>query len=525
MQDRQFSIITPLHKKGYESLERFMLHLKEQDYQNFEVVFVLNSPDGEAHDFVMAHDGWKYRLVDAGYDADLGNGNHCRAFNKGAEAATGDYLLFLDPDVYLYPGILREYKDAFDKHPEAGFVYGDYDLEGAGRVQGRSYDEYQLRCANYVSGAFPIRSEAFRGWNEAIQSLQDWDMWLSAVEGGAKGHYIARPCFVTDPPSQGGISMNSAANWQERYTEIRSLHETPLGDTVVTSLGAPFHATVMAKILGVDVRVMNNLPNFKPHQYRNILLLGFYPTGWEGHMKLFYELGDIQSNLAYEKRIIHWIGTDIYQMQHMLSWMALQNIRGMLTDPEFGFIHLTECTATQLELAELGISSQVIPLPASTIYDTCPLPDEFTVGVYINPTQDMYFEEFMYDVADAMPDVKFKFFGNHGLVKTEANKEWVGWVNMAEFLPTISAIVRLTKHDGLPVSPIEAMMMGRNALTSQPLDHAMSATYIGGQPDKADIVNRIYELKELPLNVTGSAYWRKECSPSTYRDRMAAVLA
>ena len=157
----------------------------------------------------------------------MGNGNHCRAFNFGASHSSGDYLLFLDPEVYLYPGILRVYKDKFDENPDVDFIYGHYDIENFGRIQGRTFNKYELYCANYVSGGYPVRKEAFKGWDENILSLQDWDMWLSVVDAGGKGLFIDMPCFTTAMSEKGGISHDSSTHWLERYNKVRVKHGHP----------------------------------------------------------------------------------------------------------------------------------------------------------------------------------------------------------------------------------------------------------------------------------------------------------
>lgn len=530
-QNKKFSVIVPLYKDGFKTLDRFLLCLKEQDYKNFEVIFVHNSPNGEGKKFLHMEDSPTKNFpnqiieLDAGYDKKLGNGNHCRAFNYGAKHASGDYLLFLDPEVYLYPGILREYKNKFEENPDVAFVYGHYDIEGIGRISGRTFSEYELYCANYISGAYPVRKEAFKGWDPEIKSLQDWDMWLSVVDAGGKGLFFEMPCFTTAPPEQGGISHDSATNWLDRYNKVRIKHGRPSSETVVTSLGAPFHATNTAEILGVDSRVHNNIHTTKENDYKNVYLLGFYPEGWDGHMRLFYPLGDLSKDPLPGKKIIHWIGTDIFNMMHKLSWMAVKNITTFLNDKDFNFIHLTEAQHTHDELKELGIDSQIIPLPTKDIRKVSPLPKKFTVGVYINPTQDMYFESFMYEIADAMPDIQFKFFGNNNMKdKVEKNKEWVGWVDMKEFLPTISALVRLTIHDGLPLGPIETMQAGRNVLSSTPLKYALHAKYVGGEPVKEEIVKQIRQLKKMPLNKDGSVYWQEEMSHELFKKRIEKLL-
>jgi len=532
-QTKKFSVIIPLYKDNYKTLERCLLCLREQDYKNFEVIFVHNSPDEDSKKYLQGKEFKKfikklnYKEIDAGYKPELKSGNHCRAFNKGTEVATGDYYIFHDPDIYHYPGVFREYAEAFEANPEVDFVYGDYDFEhGTGRISGRKFNSYELRCANYVSGAFPIKKEAFKGWDENIESLQDWDMWLSAIDNGAKGFYIGRPCFTTELPTEDGISANQADNWLERYSQIRAKHGFPVSETVVTSLGAPFHASNTAEIIGADTRVLNNLHIYKPHEYKNIYLIGFYPSTWDKHLRLFYELGDVKKKLTGGKRIIHWVGTDIYQMQHNLSWIAWQNIKNFLNDPEFGFIHLSEAPHTQKELHELGIETEVVPLPPKVELDLHAFPKDFTVGVYINPTQDMYYEEFMYSVADALPDIKFKFFGNPNKVdNVEDNKEWVGWVDdMQEFMNGISALVRLTVHDGLPIGPVQALQAGRNVLASVPLEHALLAEYKDGMPDIEDTVAKIRQMETMGVNTAGSDYWKKEMSHDLFRERIYKIL-
>jgi glycosyltransferase involved in cell wall biosynthesis len=533
-QEKRFSVIVPLYKQGFSTLDTFLHHLREQDYKNYEVIFVINSPDDEAKKHMdemipqlEAELRDRYTVLDIGYRQELGNGNHCRAFNDGAAIAKGDYLLFLDPDVYLLPGILREYKDAFDRHTDVAFVYGDYDIKSVGRINGRPYDEYELRCANYVSGAYPVRKTSFKGWDPERKGLQDWDMWLSVVDAGGKGYYLDRPCFETDPTVTEGISKYSVDNWKDTFTQVRERHGNPIPRTVVTSLGAPLHATKAAKALGADSRTRETVFHIKPHEYENLYLLGFYPLAFPSHLSLFYEGGDMKkAKVAGKKRIIHWIGTDIWQMQHKLSWTGWKNMELMLNAPEMNFIHLAEHEETQKELAELGIKADVVPLPTEVVHKISPLPREFTVGVYTNPTQDMYYEELMYEIADAMPDIKFKFFGNpNAPKKTEKNKEWVGWVDMEEFLPTISALVRLTVHDGLPLGPVEAMQAGRNVLTSFPLKHALHATYEHGEPVKKDVVAQIRKMKKLKLNTEASEYWSQELSPELYAQRMAKYWA
>lgn len=50
------------------------------------------------------------------------------ALNRAIERATGDVLIWLNADDVLVPGAFAAASDAFQLHPDAEFVYGDFDL-------------------------------------------------------------------------------------------------------------------------------------------------------------------------------------------------------------------------------------------------------------------------------------------------------------------------------------------------------------------------------------------------------------
>jgi glycosyltransferase involved in cell wall biosynthesis len=60
------------------------------------------------------------------------NGNGaCAARNEGAAKATGEYIIFVDGDIMLMPGVLKKMADILEALPEIAFVYGDYRRTGA----------------------------------------------------------------------------------------------------------------------------------------------------------------------------------------------------------------------------------------------------------------------------------------------------------------------------------------------------------------------------------------------------------
>ena len=506
---KKFSIIIPVYKSE-KYLKETLDCIDDQDYKEFEKIIVVNKNNEEVKKVAKKR---KCKLVTI--DKDIGAPY---ARNRGAEVATGDYLMFIDPDVYLNPGILKVYEEAFRANPDVGFVYTSYQVltpPGAPTqiIPGKKFDRYQLTCNNYISGANPLKKELFKGQDESLKSLQDWDMWLSVTADGTKGHFIEDFIgFKTEPPRKGSISMDSHEHWKERRKTVTEKHGIEKRDIAVISMGAPQHGLATAKLLGAD---FYDHPLHKPNDYKLVYLLGFYPTGAEAHMKALFE--NVNKDC---KRVVHWIGTDVFQMWHQTSFAGVSDLKKLFK--KFKVKHFTEFQGTHDEMKKMGIKSEIVPLPPNELFDPVALPEEFSVGVYINPTQNMYYENEMYDIARAMPDIKFKFFGDKNKSgRTEENMEWVGWVDMDEFINDTSCLLRITVHDGLPLGPVQFFMKGRDVVTNVNLDYAYIINEKEGNKSKSQILKSIREIKENgKVNVEASEYYNKMMNHDKFKEKI-----
>jgi hypothetical protein len=525
-QEKKFSVITPCYKDAYRTFDKFFSALHEQDYKSFEVIVVFDGKNSKGmKELVKMMNKYPEIKVDA-YTKAWGGAPAAR--NYGASKATGDYYTFLDPDVYLYPGTLREWSNAFDENPDKDVIWGLYDLlkdgEQVGTISGIPLnaagepDYWAFRFQNYASGANPMRKEAFVGWDETVKSLQDWDMWvrmlkkdnfqgkkfkyMSVYNEGLNG-YMGKSYFLTDYPREGGISHDSSDNWLDRLHYVKSKNGIPLSDMCVTSLGAPFHAIHVAKKLGCDFMPM---PSMKPHEYNTIYLLGFYPTAASQHGQVFAGSGE------KSKKIIHFIGTDIFQLMWKIPFKALDGLRKEWSKKEYEL--LTEVDYTDKEMKEMGFKTKIVPIPPQKLYEDMPMPEKFTVAVYDNQTQDMYSADLMQDVARAMPDIQFYFFGNDKKkgIKTD-NTEQLGWIDLDEWMPKFSCNVRITLHDGLPLTPVQFITAGRTVVFNHPLKGTIKS-----KATKEDIIRAIREAKKSTQ--TQGNYWRKKLSFKKYQRRL-----
>jgi hypothetical protein len=143
-----------------------------------------------------------------------------------------------------------------------------------------------------------------------------------------------------------------------------------------------------------------------------------------------------------------------------------------------------------------------------------PLPEKFTVGVYENPTQKMYQEELMVEIARSMPDIDFKFFGDPTRIgnKETDNIEHLGWIDLDEKMKDFSCNLRISVHDGLPLTPLQFLTAGRNVVTNVQLEGAIIV-----DPDRKKIIEGIRKAQEEQLLDKVGKKWHKVLSVDKYR--------
>lgn len=545
------SFIMPVYGDAH-TVEEAANSIMSQDYPNVELIL---SVDGcKESEKAVRKIVQKYakgaRRCEALYAQK--NQGACIARNEGAKLAKGKYFSFLPADAKLFPGVVRVWMRTLEEHADYDFLYGGYRfrqewlmkgevekmakeagktfaefLQGStpapdGRFLGRdemnyygdAFDPYTLEVSNYIDGSFPLKATKFwevGGWDPKIKSLQDWDLWLSVVKSGGKGLYIRDIFFDTEYPHAGGLSDDSARNWVARTREIKKKHGIPDRKICVSAIGAPFHGKRIARILDADYKEM---PSFKPHAYEMVYLLGFYPS-----------FADISGQVfigAKGKRVIHWIGSDIWQMQQA----DLRTRHTLLSYFENNIdVHLCEAEFTRKELKELGIDAKVVPLPPRFFYEKTPLPKKFTVAVYMPTTnQGFYLPDICKKITELMPDVEFKFFGDNNNVGRIGNLEYKGFVSdMQTLIDECSAILRLAIHDGLPLSVIEFISAGRHALTSAEMKFSTHA--LTPKPEAIVAQLRVLQKKvqKEGFNEVGAVYYRRLCSHKRFKKTMEEI--
>jgi hypothetical protein len=520
-EQKLFSIISPCYKKDWKHLQKNAQTLNEQEYKKFEWIVVFDGKN--------AYGEKEMRKIKRKYDFPvywyvIKHGGAPKARNFGATKAKGEYFCFLNSDNYLYPQALRLWANAFED-PKINRVWGIYDnMTPEGKVMpgvsllprypdGRVWYK-AFKYSNYCDSSFPIRKSAYIKWDETVKSLQDWDWAIRQLKRdnfeGKDWKYIDESFFLAEAPEPGGLSDDSHQNWIARTDYIRNKNKIPKSDTVVCSLGAAHHGFHIADKLGADYLPM---PSYKAHKYKKVYLIGFY-TQENPQMPMVTRLH--METLADTKatKIIHWIGTDIFQLRWNCSFEKIKAIREWIKKNKV--INLTEANFTHRELKEVGIDSKIIPIPPKQLNNPIPLPKKFAVAVYESSLSPMYHEDIIKKVIRAMPDIQFYLFGDN-TVKGQKGKNFkhLGYVDMSKWMPKFSCNLRITLHDGLPLLPIEFITAGRQVITNVPIKGAI-------RTDKKikNIIAGIRQAQKEQIDPKWGDYWKEELDFDKYVKRI-----
>lgn len=143
--------------------------------------------------------------------------------NKGAKQASEEFLLMCDDDVRLESDFVETLLDEIGEHD---FAYTDYyavDHPTPGFLYhtAKEFNPVTLRQQNYVSTMSLIRKKSFPGFDESINRLQDWDLFLTIVDNGGSGIKCHGTTFTAYWLDQ-GITGND--EWANANSIVRRKH-------------------------------------------------------------------------------------------------------------------------------------------------------------------------------------------------------------------------------------------------------------------------------------------------------------
>lgn len=517
----RFDIVIPFYK-NYETIERLLMSIYDQDYKEFAITIVVDGEDEKAGKQLT-----KY-LEDGKYSFNLEmlkkNSGASKARNHGAVISSGDndndsVLFFIDADCTLMPGILFDYKMVFELYPDISFSYSNYRFNPDKTPSlSQGFDPYLLETMNYISTMSPVKRKAFEevgGFDNDRKYFQDWGLFLKLARAGKKGHYLGKNVygFSTEKPTEDSLSGSQGMSLSEKSAEFRKYYGIEDKEMVVTTWGAPLQAIQRAKMLKADYAGMAQDSD------RMVFPCNYQFPNWKytyvaGCYNQTLEALENHITCVHGRPVYHFIGTDVYTMYNQHGTAALRHAKQCFEAQDA--IILANSSRCQKELKECGIDSKLVFTPIYNIdqYNVKPLPEKFTVGIYVSASNMAHKVDdysgisnipLLMDVAKAMPDIEFKFFGIENRHEKKGNIEFCGRIpesHMVEFIHECSMVIRSTSHDGFPQLPIQYLLCGRQALVSCPdpemkyVERLSFEENIKWEENKSEIIDKIYEMEK-----------------------------
>jgi glycosyltransferase involved in cell wall biosynthesis len=139
------------------------------------------------------------------------------ARNTGVEAARAPYVLPLDSDDWLAPTFLARTVAVLDADPAVDVVHTWMALvgrhHGVWETGPFALPDMLSRCTIHVSALYRRRVWELAGGYDPrfVESCEDWDFWLSALERGARGHAVPEVlAYYRRTPSSREIGSRAA---------------------------------------------------------------------------------------------------------------------------------------------------------------------------------------------------------------------------------------------------------------------------------------------------------------------------
>lgn len=178
------SIIVPVYNQA-DKLSKCLDSILRQSYKNYEVIVV---NDGSTDNILERINNYELRFKNFKFINQENKGSN-PARNRGAGEAKGEYLLFCDADIVMASNMLEIMLKTLENNLDAGFAYSSFKY-GLKSFKLGPYDADKLKKMPYIHSTSLIRAPHFPGWDESIQRLQDWDLWLMMLERGHTGVWI-----------------------------------------------------------------------------------------------------------------------------------------------------------------------------------------------------------------------------------------------------------------------------------------------------------------------------------------------
>lgn len=473
------SFIVPVYKKSPETFERCLDSLFDQSFKEFEVICVFDGPDPDLEQIAKKYDAQSVVIE---------HGGAPKARNEGFKHSKGAYLSFWDADCFAKPEMAQMWMDAFQRNPEAAFVYSGYEfVDEQGAYDSEQFDPYSLGCGNFIASMFPLKREFFPGWDESLKAGQDWDFWLQVVEKGGIGVYLIGHGFLTELPGEGSISRQgwSPENREATIRAVRSKHNIPDRDMAVYGMVHNVKALHLAKLLGADQLKHSGFPI---RNYKLIFNLGY--------SKMTRFAGSAPGCVKCQ----YWLPWDIDCLFAIAHGTARETIR--LANEEITHNFCNDIVSKK-RLGELGIEADILPLPTQMDEPETKLSDQFRVLVYADKAHEPIVKGIHMD----LPYIAIDYAGQSADIT-----QYSLLVDFHENPYASEEIKRFLLNGRNVISNVQAPFCGF-------LDLDVNHTEF-----RRELISRIRLARELPFNKAAQDYYNNLADPKKFVEKVKALV-
>lgn len=222
MNKELISVICPAWNCG-EYLSSLIESMREQEGVEWEMIVVdVGSTDGTQRIIeAVADERIKHVRADRQYNANIGR-------NIALCCSQGDFIFIADADSVLRKECLAKLKAKIDEGFDFAYCnfnviweMGKYIRTGV-HICGR-WDEERIKTSNYISVMSLWRREKLGTFDSKLERMQDWDMYLDAVERGLKAGYVGEKLFTVFMREEGMSRKIDKKLWEEIVREKREV--------------------------------------------------------------------------------------------------------------------------------------------------------------------------------------------------------------------------------------------------------------------------------------------------------------
>lgn len=220
--------------------------------------------------------------------------------------------------------------------------------------------------------------------------------------------------------------------------------------------------------------------------------------------------------------VMHWMGTDVLRTIEARANKAFnQNFLDYAH-------HVTETTWLKEELSQLKVDAELVRYASvPPMVSIEPWSRSFEMLTYLgNKREEFYGLHRVIELALALPNVNFNIVGTELKgVEIPSNVKVHGWVdNMEKFVDRSVVLLRLTEHDGLANSVLEAMAKGRYVLFTYSIPGAQKDNGIGPNLEWIKSLMAAHEKEELPFNEEGKAFVEATSNSDTVNRKLVEYI-